>query len=153
MRAYVVMLAVVLSNCSASEIIQDWTLAPAPDLSQPDYRRIVGKCIHTILPNSGIEMEISDVRRFHHYKGPAWLTCLKFDAGENIQYQLQQRKNIRYLAIFIQNNKIIEWRTSLVIDQCHNASYTPFEIPIPAEKPVPNPKPQIECSTAAGQSQ
>ena len=55
---------------------------PAPDLSQPNYRRVVADNIKTIFPDQALlgELEISGVRQVDHLKGPAWLTCLKLDA-------------------------------------------------------------------------
>jgi hypothetical protein len=127
-RACAVGLAAILGGCSVTEIIQDWTLAPRSDLSQPDYRRIVTDAIDKILPGrvATDELEISDTRLVDSLKGPAWLTCLKIDP----------RGHPRHLAIFIQDNKIAEWRSGLVIDQCHKASYTPLVVPASAKKPA-----------------
>jgi hypothetical protein len=127
LRVHVVVLAAVLSNCSASEIIQNWTQAPTPDLSQPDYRRIVAEAIDELLPGRLPidELEISDLRLVDRLGGPAWLVCLKVDP----------RGNPRHLAIFIQDSKITEWRSGLVIDQCHRAAYLPFDVPAQADKP------------------
>jgi hypothetical protein len=124
-RAYVVVLAVLLSNCSASDIIQDWTVAPAPDLSQPDYRRIVGESIDRLLPHRKPtdELEISEMRRVDQLTGPAWIVCLRVDA----------RRNPKHLAIFIRGDKILDWRSGLVIDGCHKASYVPLEVTAHAE--------------------
>ena len=85
--------------------------APAPDLSQPNYRRIVADNIKTIFPKPDPlgELEISGVRLVDHLKGPAWLTCLKLDAHGKPQHY----------AIFIQGDKIIDCRAGIVIDQCH----------------------------------
>src|SRR5947207_14950524 len=76
-RAYLLALAVSLGSCSASGVVQNWTSAPesssAPDLSQPNYRRVVADNIKTILPNSASlgDLEISEVRRVDHVKGPS----------------------------------------------------------------------------------
>ena len=55
-------------------------MRPAPDLSQPNYRRLVADNIKTIFVSSASldDLEISEVRRIDHVKGPAWITCLKF---------------------------------------------------------------------------
>jgi hypothetical protein len=55
---------------------------PAPDLSQPNYRRIVADNIKMILPGQALagELEISGARLVDHLKGPAWLICLELDA-------------------------------------------------------------------------
>jgi hypothetical protein len=127
-RAYLLLLAVTLGGCSASEIVQNWTASPVPDLSQPNYRRIIADNFKTIFPNLNPigELEISDVRPVDHLKGPAWLACLKLDAHGKPQIY----------AIFIQDNKIIDSRAGILIDQCHKASYTPFELPVATPRPA-----------------
>ena len=124
MRAYVLAVAVTLGGCSASELVQNW--GPVPDLSQPNYRRIVADNIRTVFPTQapvGV-LEISGVRPVDHLKGRAWLTCLKLDALGTPQIY----------AIFIQDGKIIDSRAGILIDQCHKEAYTPFDISPPAKK-------------------
>jgi len=118
--------AVTLGGCSASEIVQSWAPGPVADLSQPNYRRIVADNIKTVFPNQTSlgTLEISGVRPVDHLKGPAWLTCLKLDAHGNPQHY----------AIFIQNDKIIDTRVGILLDQCHKEAYTPFEISSPPKK-------------------
>jgi hypothetical protein len=73
MRAYVLALVVSLGGCSASELVQNWTSPAAPDLSQPNYRRVIADSINSIFPNQAMlgEMEISGIRPVDHLKGPA----------------------------------------------------------------------------------
>ena len=124
-RAYLLALAVSLSGCSAGEVLQNSTsspaMPPAPDLSQPNYRRIVADNIRAVLPNidnSG-DLEISGARLVDHLKGPAWLTCLKLDAHGKPQNH----------ALFIQGDKIIDSRVGIVIDQCYKQTYERFDLP------------------------
>jgi hypothetical protein len=130
--AYLVALTVTLAGCSASELVQNWTPAPAPsttistDLSPPNYRQIVGDNIRAIFPNIETlgDLEISSVRPVDHLKGPAWLTCLKLDAhGKPQDY-----------ALFIQDNKIIDYRAGVVIDQCYKQTFELFDLATPAAK-------------------
>ena len=127
MRTHVLALAVMLGGCSASELVQNWTGPLVPDLSQPNYRRIVADNIKSIFPNQALlgELEISGVRMVDHLKGAAWLTCLKLDAHGTPQVY----------AIFIQADKIIDQRAGIVIDQCYKETYTPLEISTAAKKP------------------
>ncbi len=128
MRAYLLLLlAGMLGGCSASDIVENWSASPAPDLSQPNYRRIVADSIKTIFPKQNPigELEISGLRRVDHLRGPAWLTCLK----------LNPRSNPQLYAIFIQNNKVVDWRSGIVIDRCHVQSYTPLDAPPEPAKP------------------
>ena len=130
MRALVaaaaVTIAAILGGCSASEIVQNLTPGPAPDLAEPNYRRIIADNIKTVFPKDTEfgALEISGVRPVDHLKGPAWLACLKLDAHGHLQHY----------AIFIQSNKIIDSRLGILLDQCHKASYTPFEISLPPKK-------------------
>ena len=71
------------------------------------------------------DVEISGVRLVDHLKGPAWLTCLKVDAGGTAQHY----------AVFIQGDKVIDWRGGIVIDQCHKETYTPLATATVAKKP------------------
>jgi hypothetical protein len=116
--AYCVALTATLGGCSASELIQNGTLGPVADLSHPNYQRIVADNIKTVFPNQSVlgDLEISGVRLVDHLKGPAWLTCLKLDSHGNPQHY----------AIFIQQDKIIDWRAGVVMDRCSKESYQPF---------------------------
>jgi hypothetical protein len=129
LRASLLALTVILAGCSASEIVQN--LPPPtmpPDLSQPNYRRVVADNMKKIFSDQALlgDVEISGVRMVDHLKGPAWLTCLKLDA----------RGSPNHYAIFMQGEKIIDSRAGIVLDQCHKETYTPFEsFPLPAKKP------------------
>jgi hypothetical protein len=153
-RAYLLVLAVTLGSCSATEVVQNWISAPAmsptSDLSQPNYRRLVADNVKTIFPNSASlgDLEISEVRRVDHVKGPAWIACLKFypqinpnstATGEPIAAPSAPGTTNsgapQYYAIFIQDNKIIDSRFSVVIDRCHSQTFQPFDLtPPPAAK-------------------
>lgn len=125
MRACVLALAAILGGCSASELVENWTPPAAPpDLSEPNYRRIVTDNLKTIFPNRSAlgQMEISGTHLVQHLKGPAWLVCLKLNANGHPQNY----------AIFIQGDKVIDQREGIMIDGCHKESYTPFEAPPPA---------------------
>jgi hypothetical protein len=114
-------LVAILGGCSASELVQNLGPPAATELPQPNFRRIIADNIKTIFPNQQWlgEMEISAARPVdHHLKGLAWLACLRLGNGGNPQHY----------AIFIQNDKILDWRAGIVIDQCHNQAYSKFEI-------------------------
>jgi hypothetical protein len=118
--ASVLGLFVILGGCSASEFVQNWTAPAASDLPHPNFRRVIADNIKTIFPNQRSlgEVEISGARPVDHLKGPAWLACLRLDAGGNPQHY----------AIFVQGDKVLDWRAGVVIDQCHNQTYSKFEI-------------------------
>jgi hypothetical protein len=132
--ASIVGLAMILGGCSASEMVQNWTAPPVTDVPQSNFRRVIADNIDTMFPNRQLlgEVEISGARLVDHLKGPAWLTCLRFDAGGNPQHY----------AIFIQGDKILDWRAGVVIDQCHSQTYSKFEISTGAKKPMPQTQQQ-----------
>jgi hypothetical protein len=156
-RAYLLALAVILGNCSASEVVQNRTptpaVPPAPDLSQPNYRRVVADNIKTLFPNSASlgDLEISEVRLVDHVKGPAWITCLKFHAhvdpvvGQSAPNSATEdpavaqsspsstaSRSPQYYAIFIHGDKIIDSRLGVAIDQCRSQTFQPFDLSPPA---------------------
>jgi hypothetical protein len=96
-------------------------------LAQPNHRRIVADNIKVIFPDQTLlgDVEISGVRPVDHLKGPAWVTCLK----------VVVRGIPQHYAVFIQDNKVIDSRGGIVIDQCHKETYTPLEIATAAKKP------------------
>jgi hypothetical protein len=120
-------LAAALGGCSATELVQGWSPGPVPDLSQPNHRRVVLANFSRMFPDPDRvgEVEISGVRAVDHLKGAAWITCLRLDA----------RGHPQHYAVFIQADNVIDWRAGVVIDQCHNETYAPFEIPAAMRKP------------------
>jgi hypothetical protein len=159
-RAYLLALTVTLGDCSASEVLQNWTPAPAaapspaPDLSQPNYRRIVADNIKVLFPNSASvgDLDISGVRLVDHVKGPTWITCLKFRVhvdpvvGQSAPNSTTTENLVvaqptpsptasrtpQYYAIFIQGDKIIDSRLGVAIDQCRSQTFQPFDLSPPA---------------------
>jgi hypothetical protein len=126
-RAFVPAIAVVLAGCSASELVQNWNPPPVADLSQPNYRRVVADNIRMVFPDFAKmgELEISGLRQVDHLKGQAWINCLRREVEGHAQHY----------AIFIQGDRIIDFRAAVVIDQCYKEGYTPFEIATVAKKP------------------
>jgi len=92
-----------------------------------NWRCIVADNIKVIFPaqTSLGDVEISGVRPVDHLKGPAWVTCLKVVVRDTPQHY----------AVFIQGDKVIDWRGGIVIDQCHKETYTPLETATAAKKP------------------
>jgi len=106
-RAYVLAVVLAVGGCSGSEIVQNLAPAAAPELAPPNYRRIVADNIKVIFPaqTSLGDVEISGVRPVDHLKGPAWVTCLKVVVRDTPQH----------FAVFIQGDKVIDWRGGIVI--------------------------------------
>ena len=68
---------------------------------------------------TGQELQISDIRRADSLKGPTWLICL--------QIRPFSLALPRYYSVYIQQQKIVDSRLSVLIDQCELQSYTPFD--------------------------
>jgi len=109
-------MALVLTGCA----LETATLQPSGDdfSREPNHRAVVANNIGTIVgdPSKLGGFEISGPRRADSMKGAAWLVCLK----SNVQTQP------RYHAAFIQNDKLVDSRLAVTIDQCEAQSYTPF---------------------------
>ena len=73
-RAYVLVVALAVGGCSGSEIVQNWAPpASAPELTQPNHRRIVADNIKVIFPDQTAlgDIEISGVRPVDHLRARA----------------------------------------------------------------------------------
>jgi hypothetical protein len=116
MRLLSSVMALALAGC-ALEI----ALPPAADdlIREPNYRAIVAASIGSIVgnPNNIGGTEISGARRTDSFKGPAWLVCLKSDV-----YRIP-----KYHAAFIQNDRLVDSRFAVTLDQCEAQPYTPFD--------------------------
>jgi len=107
-----------LVGCTTSELVQSLTPAAVPEASEPDYRRIVAENLQSLFPKASLgDLEISALRMVDHFKGPAWIACLKLDAHGTPQYY----------AIFIQADKVIDSRAGVIVDQCYKQDYFPFD--------------------------
>jgi len=146
-RAYLLALTLTLGDCSASELVQNWTSVPAAptstlDLSKPNYRRVVADNMKDIFRNAESlrDLEISEARPVDHVKGPAWITCLKFrvhvdqvvNQSPSTEPVVGESSSIsnrspQYYAIFIQDDKIIDSRLGVLLDQCRSQTFQPFD--------------------------
>jgi hypothetical protein len=66
------------------------------------------------------QMEVSAPRRSDSDKGPSWLYCVKTPAGG---WGLP-----RYYAVFVQYDKVVQSRLSVLIDQCELQSFTKLNV-------------------------
>jgi hypothetical protein len=118
-RALSLMLALALGGCSVSEFVPKLT---PDDIAgpQPQYRFLIAGRIKSIMGDpAGQELQISDARRTDSLKGPSWLVCL--------QVRPFSLALPRYYGVYIQQQKIVESRLSVLIDQCELQTYTPFD--------------------------
>jgi hypothetical protein len=73
-------------------------------------------------------MQVSAVKRVDSLKGASWLACIKVQP-----FQLALP---RYYAVFIQQQRIVDSRLSVLLDQCEILSYTAFDWVREAEGPA-----------------
>ena len=70
-------------------------------------------------------MRISEARRVDSLKGASWLVCL----------EVENSPLLRYYAVFIQRDRIVDSRLSVVIDQCEQQPYAAFDWVAEANNP------------------
>ena len=113
------LLVLSLGGCSVSGLLPDWT-SPEVAGPEPAYRFIVANGLAGIVGNPGSAgtFEISGLRRVDSLKGASWLACIK---AQNFP----QRP--RHYAVFLQRERIVDSRLSVVTDQCEIQTYLPFD--------------------------
>jgi hypothetical protein len=119
------LLASVLGGCSISEFLPNWT-AEGVAGPAPSHRTIVARQIKQVLGNPGnADLRISEARRVDSLKGASWLVCL----------EVENSPLLRYYAVFIQRDRIVDSRLSVVIDQCEQQAYAAFDQVAEVEQP------------------
>jgi hypothetical protein len=118
-RAPAILLVLVLGGCSISGLLPDWT---SPDVAGPEpaYRFIIANGLVGIVgnPANAGTFEISDLRRVDSLKGASWLICIRVQNFPQLP---------RHYAVFLQRERIVDSRLSVLIDQCEMQSYLPFD--------------------------
>jgi hypothetical protein len=108
-----------LAACSVSGLLPDWT---SPDVagSEPAYRYIIATHLKEIVgePTQSGTFEISGVKRVESLKGASWQVCIRTQKFPLLPL---------YHAVFIQRDRIVDSRVSVLIDQCELQSYAPFD--------------------------
>jgi hypothetical protein len=125
--AAVALFCTALACCGYAEQ-SNYVPFPGPE---PDYRRIIA---HDLQSHSGVfeknpeptlirpdtlgPLEISGVRWVqHHTKGWVWLACLRAHPADRARIDF---------AFFIRGNRVVDIRTSVLIDDCAGQNYKPF---------------------------
>jgi hypothetical protein len=127
-RALSWLLLLLLGGCSVSEFLPRLT---PQDIAgpEPQYRFLIAGRIKSIVGDpAGLEMQISTVRRVDSLKGASWLACIK---AQPFALALPH-----YYAVYIQQERIVESRLSVLLDQCEIQTYTPFDWAREAEGPT-----------------
>jgi hypothetical protein len=111
------LLGAALGGCSMLEFLPDWS-AEGVAGPAPAYRTILAPQVRSIVGNiEPTSTRISDARRVDSFKGASWLVCLEVGTAPLP----------RYYAVFIQRDRIVDSRLSVVIDQCEQQPYAAFD--------------------------
>ena len=128
-RALSMLLVLTLGACSVSGLLPDWS---SPDAAGPEpaHRFIIANRLKDVVgdPAGAGTLEISGPKRVDSLKGASWVTCIKAQ-----KFPLPPR----YYAAFIQRDKLVDSRLSVLIDQCELQSFSEFDWAADANKPPP----------------
>jgi hypothetical protein len=118
-RVLAPLLAALLGGCSLTQYLPDRSAGEAAN-PEPQYRYIVANQLDQVLShrNRIDRMRISAPRFVDSLIGAAWLVCLEVES-----YPAAPRHH----AVFIQRERIVEARLSVMIDRCEEQSYAPFD--------------------------
>jgi hypothetical protein len=120
------LLALIAGGCSISEFLPNWT-AEGVAGPAPSYRTIVAHRLREVVGNpGGANVRISEARRVDSLKGASWLVCL----------EVGNTPLPRYYAVFIQRDRIVDSRLSVMIDQCEQQPYVAFDWVAEAQSPA-----------------
>ncbi|MEA2982825.1 MAG: hypothetical protein QOF09_4648 [Alphaproteobacteria bacterium] len=118
-RALTTILGLALGGCTVSGLLPDWT---SPDVAGPEpaYRFVIANGLAAIVgdPAKAGTFQISGARRVDSLKGASWVVCIKIQNFPLLP---------RYYAVFLQSERVVDSRLSVLIDQCELQSYSPFD--------------------------
>ena len=118
-RALSILLILPLGACSISGLLPDWSSTDVAG-PEPAYRFVIANNLASVIgdPAKAGTFEISAPRRVNSLKGASWVTCVKTQNFPLLP---------RYYAVFLQRDRIVDSRLSVLIDQCELQSYSPFD--------------------------
>ena len=112
-------LAAALGGCSVSGLLPEWS---SPDYAgaEPAYRYIIANHIKEVIgePKRAGSLEISGARKIDSFRGPSWMVCLREQKFPLLP---------RYYAVFLQRDRIVDSRISVVVDQCEIQSFAAYD--------------------------
>ena len=124
-RVLALLLASTVGACSISEFLPNWS-ADGVAGPAPPYRTVIAHQVKQVVGDPGsANLRISEARRVDSLKGASWLVCL----------EVENSPLLRYYAVFIQRDRIVESRLSVVIDQCEQQPYAVFDWMAEARRP------------------
>jgi len=116
-----------LGACSISGLLPDWT-SPGVAGPEPAYRFIIANNRVVIVgtPSGAGTFEISGLRRVDSLKGASWLACIKVQNFPQLPH---------YYSVFLQKDRLVDSRLSVLIDQCELQTYSSFDWVADAKAP------------------
>jgi hypothetical protein len=113
------LVVLTLGACSISGLLPDWT-SPEVAGPEPAYRFVIANGLAGIVgsPSGAGTLEISALRRVDSLKGSSWLACIKVQNFPQLP---------RYYAVYIQKDRVVDSRLSVLIDQCELQAYSSFD--------------------------
>jgi hypothetical protein len=116
-RILALLLPLICGGCSISEFLPNWS-AEGVAGPAPPHRTIIAHRVKDIVGDPGTaRLRISEGRRVDSLKGASWLVCL----------EVENSPLLRYYAVFIQRDRIVDSRLSVMIDQCEQQSFAAFD--------------------------
>jgi hypothetical protein len=130
-RRAAILLAALTSACSgvlpSTQLTTASTTPPATPLATPpaDYRKIIGAGVPAPMMNGA---QVSELRKtVGGGQSGDWIACVKSDA----------KPYIGFFAVFIENEKVVDFRRAVGIDRCEAAIYSPLPPPVVQKKTPP----------------
>ena len=127
----VVLLAALTSACSgvlpSTQLTTASTPPPVAPLATPpaDYRKIIRAGVPAPMTNGA---QVSELRKtIGGGQSGDWIACVKSDT----------KPFIGFFAVFIENEKVVDFRRAVGIDRCEAAIYSPLPPPVVQKKTPP----------------
>jgi hypothetical protein len=137
----VVLFAALTSACSgilpSTQLTTASTPPPAAPLATPpaDYRKIIRAGVPAPMTNGA---QVSELRKtIGGGQSGDWIACVKSDA----------KPYIGFFAVFIENEKVVDFRRAVGIDRCEAAIYSPLPPPV-VQKKTPAKRHKIRPASA-----
>ncbi|HEY1474449.1 MAG TPA: hypothetical protein VGF53_10230 [Pseudolabrys sp.] len=117
-----ILLAALTSACSG--VLSGAQLTTMPATPPADYRKIISTGAPAPMTAGA---QVSELRQTSGSQSGDWFACVKSDTAPYVGF----------FAVFIENEKVVDFRRSVATDRCEAASYSPLAPPVVQEKKTP----------------
>jgi hypothetical protein len=131
--ASLLLILAALGGCALPVGAPDWLSDDSAGPEPVNYRFIVANSLNAIMGTRDTDsrlLEIASPRRVSMARGATWLVCVK-------ALRFPSRQPRALYAVFIQRERIIDFRLSVGTDQCEGEVYTPFNWSRDIDNPIP----------------